>query len=220
MSRSQQFLSAVAEGGAQKVLSKSSIFQAYATLPLPPRRPPPINPKLRILKTAKLHSRKADVYQDNPTHSPLDRKSPLLLKLRKITTDFPKQVSYTKRASTTTPACIESAQEVGKTAAKSGNDDGERTPDMRRLKENEEKMQLSSESLHMDHEGLKQFPILGPNDRHVRLLSLQHNSISRLQNLVVLSQLIVLDLYCNKIERISGLQSFHSLRVLLLGKNR
>ena len=91
-------------------------------------------------------------------------------------------------------------------------------PEHMNLKEKE--AQLLSESLHMDQAGLKQFPILGPNDQQIKLLSLQHNFISRLQNLVSLNHLMVLDLYSNRIDRISGLQAFHSLRVLLLGKNR
>lgn len=77
-----------------------------------------------------------------------------------------------------------------------------------------------SESLHMDQAGIKHFPTLGPNDRHIKILSLQNNFISRLNNLVVLNHLLILDLYCNKLERISGLLAFHNLRVLLLGKNR
>ena len=84
----------------------------------------------------------------------------------------------------------------------------------------EEERAENPESLHLDKKGLKHFPLLGSEENNLKLLSLQHNSICRLENLPCLNHLLVLDLYNNRVERISGLQVFHSLRVLLLGKNR
>jgi leucine-rich repeat-containing protein 49 len=56
----------------------------------------------------------------------------------------------------------------------------------------------------------------------VRLLSLQHNLITRLDGVQTqgLTRLVFLDIYDNQLERISGLDSLETLRVLLIGKNR
>ncbi len=62
-------------------------------------------------------------------------------------------------------------------------------------------------------------PILEGEDR-LRLLNLQHNAITRLQNVSNLRRLVFLDLYDNLIHEISGLEGLLSLRVLMLGKNR
>lgn len=56
----------------------------------------------------------------------------------------------------------------------------------------------------------------------MRLLSLQHNLLTKLdglQNLGV-NKLVFLDIYDNQLERLSHLDSFDNLRVLLVGKNR
>ncbi|KAJ6664357.1 hypothetical protein lerEdw1_008576 [Lerista edwardsae] len=57
-------------------------------------------------------------------------------------------------------------------------------------------------------------------EENLRLLSLQHNSITWIQNISNLRHLIYLDLSDNQIEEISGLSTLRSLRVLLLGNNR
>jgi hypothetical protein len=90
----------------------------------------------------------------------------------------------------------------------------------RQVYRSEEERAESPEALHLDRKGLKQFPFLGSEENCLKLLSLQHNHICRLENLPSLSHLLVLDLYNNRVERITGIQVFHSLRVLLLGKNR
>lgn len=53
----------------------------------------------------------------------------------------------------------------------------------------------------------------------MRLLNLQHNLITKIENLVSLPNLIFLDLYNNHIEEISHLHTIPTLRVLMLGKN-
>lgn len=86
-----------------------------------------------------------------------------------------------------------------------------------------EEREQSPESIRMDGLGLKVFPAIGGGEGpNLKLLSLQRNLIKYLENTPShLSHLVVLDLYDNRIERISlGLLGFTSLRVLLLGKNR
>ena len=55
---------------------------------------------------------------------------------------------------------------------------------------------------------------------NVQFVSLQHNLIVRIDSLMHFRALMVLNLYDNKIERLSGLDTLKSLRVLMLGKNR
>ena len=73
--------------------------------------------------------------------------------------------------------------------------------------------------LNLDRRHLTVCPILEGEDR-LRLLNLQHNAITRLQNLTNLRRLVFLDLYDNLIHEMSGLDGLLSLRVLMLGKNR
>ena len=61
-------------------------------------------------------------------------------------------------------------------------------------------------------------PLLEGEER-LRLLNLQHNLITRIENLVSLPNLIFLDLYNNHIEEINNLHTIATLRVLMLGKN-
>lgn len=70
-----------------------------------------------------------------------------------------------------------------------------------------------------DRRGLSTVPALSGEER-VRLLSLQHNLICRLEGFPALPRLVFLDLYDNQVERLSGLGALTNLRVLLLGKNR
>lgn len=87
-----------------------------------------------------------------------------------------------------------------------------------RTKEEREK---NPDSIRLDKRGVRVFPdIVGGESATLKLLSLQHNLITRLENVPLLSQLVVLDLYDNRVERITGLHGLPSLRVLLLGKNR
>lgn len=85
-----------------------------------------------------------------------------------------------------------------------------------------EEREESSESIRMDGMGLKAFPLIGGGEGpNLKLLSLQKNLISKLESVPSnMSHLVVLDLYDNRVERITGLQGMNSLRVLLLGKNR
>nr|XP_028562665.1 leucine-rich repeat-containing protein 49 isoform X5 [Podarcis muralis] len=82
----------------------------------------------------------------------------------------------------------------------------------------EEKMQ-HSDRLTLERQKLTVCPIID-GEEHLRLLSFQHNCITRIQNISNLQHLVFLDLYDNQIEEISGLTTLRSLRVLLLGNNR
>ena len=62
-------------------------------------------------------------------------------------------------------------------------------------------------------------PILA-DEPDLRLISLQHNSIKRIQHLDTTFRLVFLDLYHNRLEQITGVESLTNLRVLMLGKNR
>jgi leucine-rich repeat-containing protein 49 len=79
-----------------------------------------------------------------------------------------------------------------------------------------------SSSFHVFYRrGLTKLPMLVGETR-VRLLSLQHNLITRLDGMPTqgLTKLVFLDIYDNQLERITGLDSLVNLRVLLVGKNR
>ncbi|XP_053127968.1 leucine-rich repeat-containing protein 49 [Hemicordylus capensis] len=86
------------------------------------------------------------------------------------------------------------------------------------LRTAEEKIQ-HSDRLALDRQKLTVCPIIDGVE-HLRLLSFQHNCITRIQNIANLQHLVFLDLYDNQIEEISGLSTLRSLRVLLLGNNR
>ena len=62
-------------------------------------------------------------------------------------------------------------------------------------------------------------PIVEGEER-LRMLNLQHNSITQVQNLNNLRRLVYLDLYDNLLSEISGLDVLVFLRVLMLGKNK
>ena len=74
------------------------------------------------------------------------------------------------------------------------------------------------ERLNLDRRELAHLPLLEGEEK-LRLLNFQHNSISKIENLVSLPNLIFLDLYSNQIKEISGLHTVPTLRVLMLGKN-
>lgn len=73
--------------------------------------------------------------------------------------------------------------------------------------------------LNLDRRHLTVCPIFEGEER-LRLLNLQHNSITRLQHLNNLRRLVFLDLYDNMVHEIMGLEGLLSLRVLMLGRNR
>jgi leucine-rich repeat-containing protein 49 len=62
-------------------------------------------------------------------------------------------------------------------------------------------------------------PILA-DEPGLRLLSLQHNLIKRIQHLDTTFRLVFLDLYHNRLDQIGSLEPLTNLRVLMLGKNR
>ena len=66
---------------------------------------------------------------------------------------------------------------------------------------------------------LSAVPILA-DEPGLRLLSLQHNLIKRIQHLDTTFRLVFLDLYHNRLDQIGGLEPLTNLRVLMLGKNR
>ncbi|XP_063170125.1 leucine-rich repeat-containing protein 49 isoform X1 [Candoia aspera] len=82
----------------------------------------------------------------------------------------------------------------------------------------EEKIQ-HSDRMTLERQKLTVCPMID-GEEHLRLLSFQHNFITRIQNISNLQHLIFLDLYDNQIEEISGLSTLRCLRVLLLGNNR
>ncbi|XP_042329927.1 leucine-rich repeat-containing protein 49 [Sceloporus undulatus] len=82
----------------------------------------------------------------------------------------------------------------------------------------EEKTQ-HSDRLTLERQKLTVCPVID-GEEHLRLLSFQHNCITRIQNISNLQHLVFLDLYDNQIEEISGLSTLRALRVLLLGNNR
>jgi len=215
---------------------------------LPP--PPPLNPKLRFLKTL-LNSKspnsptlKLRLAEDNESRErfrePMIPTTPALPpKLRTIKTTNLKTHTPQIRRKSSVP--IKSGTEAGiqdnalevllpslkscpvlesKSIQGSQNDDSGTVFSEKQFRRSDEEREENPESLHLDKKGLKQFPLLWSDESSLKLLSLQHNFICRLENLPSLSHLLVLDLYNNRVDRMTGLQVFHSLRVLLLGKNR
>jgi leucine-rich repeat-containing protein 49 len=71
----------------------------------------------------------------------------------------------------------------------------------------------------LDRRGLTTFPWI-VDEPKLRLMSLQHNLISKLEKdqLIHLTKLVFLDLYDNKIEKFCNFDSLENLRVLLMGK--
>ena len=82
-----------------------------------------------------------------------------------------------------------------------------------------EERAANPDRLNLDRRHLTVCPILEGEDK-LRLLNMQHNSITKLQHLSSLRRLVFLDLYDNLIHEITGLEGLLSLRVLMLGKNR
>ncbi|XP_056135344.1 leucine-rich repeat-containing protein 49 [Lampris incognitus] len=76
-----------------------------------------------------------------------------------------------------------------------------------------------SERMDLDRRCLEECPQLGILDG-LRLLNLQHNLITKLQNLSQLRKLVFLDLYDNHVSEMTGIEALRSLRVLMMGKNR
>lgn len=70
----------------------------------------------------------------------------------------------------------------------------------------------------LDKRELTHMPLLEGEEK-LRLLNLQHNHVTKIENLVSLPALIFLDLYNNNIKEISHLHTVPTLRVLMLGKN-
>lgn len=73
----------------------------------------------------------------------------------------------------------------------------------------------------LDRRGLSSIPIV-ESEPQLRLLSLQHNLVSKLDGLQEqgFCFLVFLDVYDNQLEKISSLNTLENLRVLLMGKNR
>lgn len=82
-----------------------------------------------------------------------------------------------------------------------------------------EERSSNPDRLNLDRRGLTVCPLL-EGEELLRLLNLQHNLITRVENITNLKRLIFLDLYDNRIDNMSGLSDLRSLRVLMLGKNR
>lgn len=82
-----------------------------------------------------------------------------------------------------------------------------------------EERTMNPDRLNLDRRHLTVCPILEGEER-LRLLNLQHNSITRPQHLGSLRRLVFLDFYDNLIHDMSGVDGLLSLWVLMLGKNR
>ncbi|KAH6602000.1 hypothetical protein BASA61_001552 [Batrachochytrium salamandrivorans] len=90
------------------------------------------------------------------------------------------------------------------------------TPDpVRTLYERES----SPETLNLDQKNLYVCPLL-VHEHQLRVLNLQGNLISRIENIDVLTRLVSLNLCHNQIEGISGIDGLINLRALMLGCNR
>jgi hypothetical protein len=57
-------------------------------------------------------------------------------------------------------------------------------------------------------------------EENLKLLSLENNSITKLDHLVSLNNLLYLNLYANKIYEIENLHTVPKLRAIMLGKNQ
>ncbi|XP_071543265.1 uncharacterized protein [Panulirus ornatus] len=79
---------------------------------------------------------------------------------------------------------------------------------------------VSVEKVDLDRRGLTSWPVLGVGDEPVRLLSLQHNLLTRVEPTSPSPSLVLLDLYHNHLHNLQGLHAFPNLRVLMLAKNR
>ncbi|XP_045102865.1 leucine-rich repeat-containing protein 49-like isoform X1 [Portunus trituberculatus] len=79
---------------------------------------------------------------------------------------------------------------------------------------------VSVEKVDLDRRGLTSWPALGAGEEPVRLLSLQHNLLTRVDPPSPSPSLVLLDLYHNHLNNLHGLHAFPNLRVLMLAKNR
>lgn len=86
---------------------------------------------------------------------------------------------------------------------------------------NQKAKEKNPDRICLDRRGLSAVPIVD-GEPQLRLLSLQHNLLSKLDGLQEqgFSFLVFLDVYDNQLERISSLDTLDNLRVLLMGKNR
>ncbi|EEB15486.1 conserved hypothetical protein [Pediculus humanus corporis] len=73
----------------------------------------------------------------------------------------------------------------------------------------------------LDRRGLTHLPNF-VSEKNIKMLSLQHNLISRIDGLSNLgfNKLVFLDLYNNQVENFLGIESLENLKILLFGKNR
>jgi leucine-rich repeat-containing protein 49 len=74
------------------------------------------------------------------------------------------------------------------------------------------------EKLILDNKDLNHLPLLEGEEK-LKLLSLKHNKIKSIENLVSLPNIIYLDLYDNQINEIENLSTATTLRVLMIAKN-
>ncbi|XP_045606345.1 leucine-rich repeat-containing protein 49 [Procambarus clarkii] len=79
---------------------------------------------------------------------------------------------------------------------------------------------VSVEKVDLDRRGLTSWPVVGSGEEPVRLLSLQHNLLTRVDPPSPSPSLLLLDLYHNHLHNLHGLHAFPNLRVLMLAKNR
>ncbi|EGD80058.1 hypothetical protein PTSG_10334 [Salpingoeca rosetta] len=94
-----------------------------------------------------------------------------------------------------------------------------RAPEMHLMYTRTDEERLADpDRINLDNRSLDRCPYIR-NEPSLRLLNLQHNSITAIANLDHLENLIFLDMYDNRIQRISGLERLRSLRVLMLGRN-
>ncbi|CAD8206697.1 unnamed protein product [Paramecium pentaurelia] len=79
--------------------------------------------------------------------------------------------------------------------------------------------QENTEKLNLDNLDLQHIPLF-EGEENLKILSLQHNRIGLIKNLISLPNLLYLDLYDNQIKDIEELEQLQKLKVLLLPKNQ
>ena len=76
----------------------------------------------------------------------------------------------------------------------------------------------NAEKLSLEHRGLKNMPLLEGEEK-LKHLNLSFNEISKIENIVSLPNLTLLDISQNKLTEIAKLPTFQHMRVLILSKN-
>jgi hypothetical protein len=76
----------------------------------------------------------------------------------------------------------------------------------------------SIDRIYLNHFDMSHIPLF-ECEENLKLLYLDNNHITKMENLISLNSLLYLNLYSNKITEISNLNSINRLKALMLGKN-